>query len=142
MEAPRHSSKHKKLVKPLKKRGAINNNPHTIHKKHQSMPQPRPKQPPNEYDEDDIDEEEDEDDSDDDSMSGSASPLSTENVVIESTRDDQDDTVIKYIDDQDLQSVRKIIKEETKEESDSSDDEYGLSKIKPEPKSAAERTAA
>eukprot|EP01083_Nonionella_stella_P175699 612632_1 len=133
MEAPRHSSKHKKL--------------------HQSMPQPRPKQTPNEYDEENIDEEEEDDSDDDDSMSGSASPLSTENIVIQSTRDDHDDTVIKYIDDQDLQSsktVRKIpsqsVHEETKEHSadddDSSDDEYGLSKIKPEPKSAAERTAA
>eukprot|EP01084_Bolivina_argentea_P298386 514172_1 len=133
MEAPRHSSKHKKL--------------------HQSMPQPRPKQTPNEYDEENIDEEEEDDSDDDDSMSGSASPLSTENIVIQSTRDDHDDTVIKYIDDQDLQSsktVRKIpsqsVREETKEHSadddDSSDDEYGLSKIKPEPKSAAERTAA
>ena len=92
-------------------------------------------------------------DSDDDSMS--ASPLST-GVVLQALNQQQkeDDNEMKYIDDEDLTTTKiqlqpkldthdtapDITNTETKDD-DSSEDEYGISNIKPEPKSAAERAA-
>ena len=137
----------------------------TQHKKHQSLPPQKASMASFEDDEEEEDDEEDDDEesnSDDDSMS--ASPLSTGNINLNDQQQQQinnqeDDNEMKYIDDEDLttpkgqpkiserQSIESKDNKDEKnddndDEDDSSEDEYGISNIKPEPKSAAERTAA
>lgn len=135
------------------------NNSRKTHKKHQSLP-PQRSNPSQFQDDDDVDDEDEEDevdeeleDSDDDSMS--ASPLST-GVVVEQKEDDNE---MKYIDDEDLTTTKiqpKLSIQQDKkdrdnqviddikdddDDDDSSEDDYGIANVKPEPKSAAERTA-